>query len=225
MRAKSKLLALALTAALQPALAGVVSLNFEDINANVSPDGTGMVQLLDRYQGLGVQFLGDAWGVTSLRCDGLSGFVPHDNGCAALQLAGDPRDNTVEAGKTFTLNFASGFVAGSSFFFSALGGSNVSITLYDEVDGKGRSIPLGGLPTADCTIPGARFCVWNQLNFDFGGIARSMVVTGNDETLMLDDIRLVQAASAPGNLPEPGSIALAVGALGALGWARRRAAR
>lgn len=225
MRAKSKLLALALTAALQPAMAGVVSLSFEDIDANVSPDGTGMVQLGDRYKSSGVQFLGAAWGVTSLRCDSLSLFVPHDNGCSALLLAGDPRDNTIEAGKTFTLNFADGFVAGSSFFFSALGGSNVSVTLYDEIDGKGRPIPLGGLPTADCTVPGARFCVWNQLNIDFGGVARSMVVTGNDETLMLDDIKLVQAAANPGNLPEPGSIALAVAAFGALGWARRRAAR
>jgi len=227
MRATSKLLALALTAALQPAFAGVVSLNFEDVTVASDPDGLGMFQLGDRYKNLGVQFSGAAWGVTSLKCDGFSLFVPHDNGCSALMLAGDPRDGTIESGKTFTMNFADGFASGSSFFYTALTSSKLSITLFDGLDGKGNSISVSALDklaVADCDVVGARLCNWFALTMDFTGTAKSMVVSGNDETVMLDDIKLVQASTNPGRLPEPASLALSIGALGALGWARKRAA-
>ncbi len=225
MRTTSKLLALALAAALQPAFASTVTLDFDDITTKSDPDNIGVVQLLDRYKTLGVQFTSDAWGVTSAACGGIWRVVPH-SGCSALLLAGDPRDGTLSGGRALTLNFADGFVAGSSLYYSSLS-SNFTVTLFDDLDGKGqRTVIDSALLTATpggCT--GARFCSWNLLNFDFTGVARSVVITGADESLMLDDLKFTTAASAPGNLPEPASIALAFSALGALGWARKRAAR
>jgi len=228
MRATSKLLALALTAALQPAFAGVVSLNFEDVTVASDPDGFGMIQLGDRYKNEGVRFTGAAWGVTSVVCGGFSLFETHDNGCSALMLVGDPRDGKIETGKSFTLNFADGFVSGSSFFYSALPLAGVSITVFDELDGKGKGTTIAGVSEKECTDgSGARFCNWTALTLDFAGVAKSMVISQGDraldETFMLDDLKLVQAASSPTGLPEPASLVLAVSALGALGWARKRA--
>ena len=60
MRATSKLLALALTAALQPAVAGVVALDFE--NSGVFD------KLGNQYSSSGVVFSGDAWSVASAFC-------------------------------------------------------------------------------------------------------------------------------------------------------------
>ncbi|MBW8848148.1 MAG: PEP-CTERM sorting domain-containing protein [Burkholderiales bacterium] len=225
MRAKSKLLALALTAATQLAAAAPVALNFEDITASSGdPQGIGMIQLLDRYKTDGVQFTGAAWGVTSLLCGAFSLFIPHDGGCSALLLAGDPRDGSLEGSKSFTLNFADGFITGSSLYYSALSGSGVSITLFDDLDGKGKSTRLAGLAPTDCDVSGARFCNWGLLNLDFSGVARSMVISGVDESLMLDDLKLVKASTGPAPLPEPASVALVLGALGAAGWSRKRKA-
>jgi hypothetical protein len=225
MRATSKLAALALTAALQPAMAGVVPLlNFEDITVSSDPSGLGVIQLGDRYKSSGVQFKDGAWGAVSTRCDGAYGFKPNDAGCSALLLAGNPTDGDLDGNKSFTLNFADGFVTGSSLIYSARTSSNIVITLFSELDGKGRSTQIGGLRKADCGLSGAFFCDWNALTLDFSGVARSMVVSGNDETVMLDNIQLVQASTSPGRLPEPASLALSISALGALGWARKRAA-
>jgi len=218
MRATSKLLALALTAVLQPAVAGVVPLTFEDIT--LADDADGYVELKSRYINDGIVFSGAAWGQVSLvaPCGGISKFVTHDGGCVALALNG---------GSSFALNFASGFIAGTSLYYSALEGAGVKIRLYEGENATGNSTLVEGLTEANCTVVrGARFCNWDLLTLSFSGIARSLVVTAVDQSLMLDDFSFVQASpTVPGGLPEPASLVLAFSALGALGWARKRAAR
>lgn len=225
MRATSKLLALALAAALQPAVADVVTLNFEDITLAADPAKTGIVELLNRYSGSGVEFTGAAWGlVAGGSCGGIGNFIPHNSGtCAGLYLAGDPRDAIVGGEQSFTLNFAAGFIAGSSLYYSALASSEATVTLYDGLNGSGNAIFPDDLNYRNCDK--ARFCNWQLLSLDFTGIARSLVVSGIDEQVMIDDVTLVKADTAPGRLPEPGGIALAVAAFGAMGWARKRVAR
>ncbi|MBI3347232.1 MAG: PEP-CTERM sorting domain-containing protein [Burkholderiales bacterium] len=228
MRPTSKLLALALTVAMQAAVAApaTVELKFEDISIASDPLHLGMVKLGDRYKGDGVQFTDGAWGVTTVGCKGIVSFVPYGGGCSGLLLAGDPRDTTVGGDVTFTLNFAEGFIKGSSLVYSALTGSGVSVTLFSELDGKGDATRVTGLVPADCNDgSGASFCVWKELLLEAGGatgIARSMVISGFDESLMLDNLKLVKATTAPGTLPEPASAALVLGALGAAGWSRKR---
>lgn len=229
MRPTSKLLALALTAAMQAAVAApaTVELKFEDISTASDPRGLGIVELADRYKADGVQFTGGAWGVTAAgACKGIVSFVPYGGGCGALLLAGDPRDTTVGGDVTFTLNFAEGFIKGSSLVYSALTGSGATVTLFSELDGKGDATRVTGLVPANCKDgSGAVFCVWKELALEAGGatgVARSMVVSGFDESLMLDDLKLVKASTVPSRLPEPASAALVLGALGAAGWSRKR---
>lgn len=219
MRATSKLLALALTAALQPAVAGVVSLNFED-NTAVGLIGS-------RYtNSLGVTFSGDAWGITSKfnNCGGNAQFL-RPGSCGGLELALAPLNNAGLDDQSFTLDLAGGFITEFSFVYSARADADVQIELFDGANGTGRVLQsLSNLTGANCTTTGVRFCNWTTSSIKFDGVALSLKVTGLDQSLMLDDFQFITPA-AGGKLPEPGSIALAFGALGALGWVRRRAAR
>lgn len=231
MRAKSKLLALALTAALQPAFAAPASVEFSFEDMTTIVNSSGLVNLAQAKYGAkdGLQFTGSAWGVlTSKDCDGIVAFVPNNGGCGALMLSSNPGGVSSSQRQTLTMNYADGFTSGSTLFYATVLSADVSITLYENIDhSTGRSWALGRLKNDGCVSePGATFCDWNSLVLDLkGGVARSLVVTGNDNSVIFDDFSLVRATAVPPvNLPEPASIALAMGALGALGWTRKRAA-
>lgn len=227
MRVMSKLLALALAAALQPAMAAPVQVDFEDINGTSGPDRDGIFRLLDRYSASSLEFSGDAWGVASAAngCDGSYGFKS-DSGCGAALVTGDPFTVPSGSSKTLKLNVLNGFVRGSSLDFSSLD-SGMFITVYSGLDGTGDSTTFSGFGrSSSCTVSGFRFCNWNSLTLDFTGVAKSIFVTGQDARVMIDNLSFVSApASSPSGLPEPSSIVLALGAIGALGVVRRRAAR
>lgn len=233
MRAKSKLLALALTAALQSAFAAPApaEFSFEDLTALANANG--LVNLVQANYGAssGLEFTGSAWGVltTADDCKGRVKFVPNNfSGCGALMLSSSPGSSS-SVRQSLTMNFAEGFASDSAFYYATLTGADVTVTLYENVDhSTGRSWSLGKLDSTGClSEPSASFCDWNKIVLDLkGGVARSMVVTGNNDSVLFDDFSLVRAAAVPPtNLPEPASIALAMGALGALGWTRKRAAR
>lgn len=217
MRAKSKLLALALTAALQPAFAGMVSLDFEDT--------TGYGQVGNRYDSLGVNFTGSAWAVTSAlnSCNGIWLFSKAGS-CGAL-LLGDPTLTATSGPISFTIDVAAGFINEFDFVYGIRAGSDVIIQVFDGAGGTGNTLKIQqGLIGGGCGIARVRFCEWSNGIVKFDGTARSLTITGIDQRLMLDDMKFTTpAAGTP--LPEPGSIALALGALGALGWTRKRAAR
>ena len=227
MRATSKFLALVLAAALQPAFANVV-LNFNDITPAVNPDGSGAIVVGDRYLlSDNVQFTGAALGVSSFLCvvDPLDvgfGFIDAGGGCGGAVLL----SATSTSGPTFTINFTDGFVAGSSFVYSALAASHVTVTVYDQLNGKGTALPQIDLTPTACGLDGVSFCDWTTLDLAFEGTAYSIVISGADESFMLDNLSLLAAGSTnPNPTPEPGSVALALGALGAAGLTRRRRAR
>lgn len=218
MRATSKLLALILAGALQPAVAGVVSVDFEDL--------TSFVQVGDRYAGKGLSFVGDAWGAVSgiQPCAGVARFT-RDGSCGGLLLAQLPTDEPRTDKSSFTLNFAGGFVTNFSFVYSALADSDVLVELYDGRDGQGNLLAaVGDLDARNCANSAVQFCEWQNRSVGFAGTALSLRITGFDQTLMLDDLNFV-TPTAGSDLPEPGGVALALSALGALGWARRRATR
>ncbi len=141
----SKLLALALTAALQPAVAGVVSLNFED--------NTGVSQIGDRYaSSLGITFSGDAWGITSKfnNCGGTAQFL-RDGSCGGLELALDPLSSGSADTQSFTVDLAGGFVKEFSFVYSARADAAVQIDLFDAPTAPAaccRPCPTWRAPTA-----------------------------------------------------------------------------
>jgi hypothetical protein len=230
MRATSKFLALALAAMLQPAFAAPapIELSFEDLTTKVDDDGLVDMTTLDYG---GVAFKGKAWGLTNSDCDGVAKFLTRDGGCGAVLLAAT-RAGSSGGTEKVTINLANGFITGSSLFYSAMADSALTVTLYEDVDGKGRATayapPALGLKLSDCTISPFTFCDWNELKFvfeDVNAVAKSVVISGLDRSVMLDDLSFLPAATtAPNPLPEPGGVALALAALGALGWARKRAA-
>lgn len=223
MRATSKLLALAFTAALQPAMAGVKFLNFEDF-PQTFPQTDPLPVQLGAYDG--VTFNGGAWGVTSSAapCKGFNNFV-RAGSCGALELAQDATSAPVAGTQAFILDLAGGFINEFSFVYSARGDAGVKIQLFDGTDGNGNVLgTLSNLNGTNCTT-GYRFCDWSQSNIKFSGVALSLKVSGFDQSLLLDDLQFTTPSPSGGNVPEPASIALAAGALGAAAWTRRRAAR
>lgn len=224
MRATSKFLALALAAMLQPAIAAPkpIELNFEDITSKVDLDGLVDLQTV---QYAGVAFKGAAWGVTPAGvCGGEADIVMRDGGCGAFWLSADPHFSSPGGTQAARIVLDGGFINGSSLYYSAARGSVITVSLYAGEDSTTDPIRTYGL-TGGCQT-GANFCTWNQLTLDFNGVAKSLVISGADNSVLLDDLSFLPSdVTQPAPLPEPGSIGLALAALGALGWARKRAAR
>ena len=219
MRATSKFLALALTAAMQSAMAGTVSLDFEDVTVSE--------KLTTRYPG--VTASGAAWAVTSQACSygtginqhaGTISFKGYGDSCGALMLAsslGQP----VTPSPSLTLTLADGFIGTMAFIFAS--GDDASTLDVQVLDAKGNLlVDANGLSGSSCTE--YTFCNWSEKVLSFSGIASSVTFTAPDQTMLLDNITFTTPA-ANGRLPEPTSIALTLGALAGLGWARKRSAR
>ena len=225
MRATSKLLALALAAVLQPALADVVSINFEAANA---------APAANQFAAQGINFSSNAWVVrakdtnTTGVCSGLYFFQPADKvggNCNALLLAQDVNGDIGSDPVSFTITSTFGFVGAISFDFALGVDANAKIEVFDAA-GK-NLLKISGNLTGDACDQAYFFCNWTTgQKFEFPDVARSIVFTAKDQTLMLDDLLLTTAeAPNPNPLPEPASMALVLGALGTAGWARRRSAR
>lgn len=222
MRTSSKLLALALSAALQPAMAGTVKLDFEGITPFTQVGSYG-----------GVEFTTNAWGVTANgeeagipACKSTYLFQPLDNGslnCGALVLGEKANGTAGSGGFSFNITSELGFLNSIAFSFALREEAKARIDIYDFA-GKALTGDTGVSLDGDFCHTGYFFCDWHTTSIKFDGLARTIVVSSVDQRLMLDDLALT-TADAPSRLPEPGSIALAFGALGALGWTRKRAAR
>lgn len=208
MRMTSKFLAVALTATLQSAMAGTIPLNFEDVTSLSKFDGN--------YNGVNIK--GSAWGGTSEVCNGDISFL-RDGSCGALWLAVDPTQRPTGKIESLTMSIADGF-EGLSFLYSGSATAiNLSVHVYDAT-GAELGAGLTDLSGAACNQ--YQFCNWSlPLTLNFTGIARSVTFSALDQGVLLDDI-VFKTPTSTGRLPEPTSVALALGALGALGWSRKR---
>lgn len=105
-------------------------------------------------------------------------------------------------------------------------GPGARIELFTDISGGRTLLAANRLAQSECTSVGsATFCDWGDpLTLSFGVVAKSMVISGADESFMLDNLSLIgNEATLPGQLPEPASLALALSAPGVLDWSRKRA--
>lgn len=207
MRTTSKFLALALTAAVQSAMAGTIPLNFED--------QTTLAKLPATYQGVDVS--GAAWGGQSEGCGGTISYSQAGN-CGALWLAVDPTKRKTGQLESLTMSLTDGFEGLSFNYTGSILLAGLSVRVFDAA-----GLDLGGvddLTGVPCTA--FQFCTWSPITLQFTGIARSVTFTAIDQAVLLDNIIFKTPTTGGGQLPEPTSVALALGALGAAAWSRKR---
>lgn len=227
MRVKSKLLALSLAAALQPAVAGTVTLNFEEPSL-WDLDWSKTAGLSNEIGGF--SFSGNAWAVVANRGNDDKGDPicptdtdwtgPADLGCGALMLASSPANPSPKDSLSLTIQVTSGFVDKLMFDFSLLASPNGD-GLLEILSETGAVLGQANLGGTDCQD--YRICNWNtKQTVKFSDTAYALRVTAFDQNLLLDNLSFITPSAGGNPLPEPGSVALALGALGALGWVRRR---
>lgn len=225
MKVSTSLIAAAVAACMfGSAQAGVVSLNFEGINATY-PSGYAFINGF--YNGgtssdgtsgpnYGVDFTSNAQAIclNSLTdvCSNTSrgGLAPGSDKGALFWLSGD---------ETY-MNVAAGFDTGFSFNYVSLSYSG-SVTVYDGLSGTGNLLATLDLsPNAGvCSGYSAQFCPFSPIGVAFDGIAKSISFAGTANQIVFDDVTF--GSSVP-VVPEPSTYALfGIGLLG-LALASRR---
>ncbi len=214
MRKTSKLLALTLAVGLQPAMAGTVTLDFNDVTATAP--------LTNQYAGAPwfVEASGAAWAAANVSCfpnDPIAIAFPGAGNCGALWLA-EPNDNQTSS---MTLKVGNGFDALSFIYAGSNGDSKLSVSIYDAAGLLLSS--LDNLGAQSCG--GDFFCVWSsEISLTGFKGASTVKFEADNQAFLLDNLSFT-TNGAGGQLPEPGGVALALGALGALGWTRKRSSR
>jgi hypothetical protein len=227
---KRHLLFAAVAAALPMASvqAGVIVLNFEDINA--SYPATNYANIQQFYNGgnssqgtsgtnYGVSFEDNAQAI----CLNTLGTTANCSNASRGGL-GDPNSQRggvfFTAGSGTTMNVDAGFDTGFSFFYTAVNQGG-AVQVFDGLDGTGSLLASLNLSTTSSACSdnyGADFCPFVAAGVNFAGTAKSINWGGVDDQVVFDDITF--GSSNPGQVPVPGTLGI-VG-LGLVGLARMR---
>jgi hypothetical protein len=207
---------------------GIVSLNFEEVNATYPSN---YAQILEFYNGgnssdgtsgtnYGISFGSNALAIclnsTTVRCSNTSrgGFAPGSDQGGLFFLNGS---------ETF-MNIAAGFTTGFSFNYVSVSFSG-SVSVYDGLNGTGNLLATLNLsPNAgSCPAYGAGFCPFSPTGVLFDGMAKSVSFAGVANQIVFDDITF--GSDQPGGggvVPEPATWAMMLAGFGLVGAAMRR---
>jgi hypothetical protein len=203
---------IAVTAAAQAA----VVLDFEGIGH--------LGQVGDFYNGGAGPNYGISFSSNSLIC------LDQDAAGGGCNIANEPSG---EAGMFFlsggaaTMNVAAGFEDGFSFFYTAAVAATVRV--YDGLNGTGNLLAvlqLSAQNSNNCVgDPNGSYCNWTAVGVEFDGIAKSVDFGGTANFVVFDDITVGAAIPGETTVPEPMTLTLLAGGLGALAAVRRRRQR
>jgi hypothetical protein len=206
-------------AAVAPAYADTISLNFAGLDGNDE-------ELVNDYYNGGTGSLGSSGGPNygisfdnALACSAQPG--------GTCNSAGLPTGGNLLfflSGSASTMNVAAGFDTGFSFFYSAVN-NPAFVNVYSGLGGTGDLLATINLTTtpngaSDPACFGANFCPYSPIGVTFAGTAHSVDFGGSANQVAFADITL-GAATPSGAVPEPASWALMLGGFGMIGGAMR----
>ncbi|MBU6258545.1 MAG: PEP-CTERM sorting domain-containing protein [Burkholderiales bacterium] len=150
---------------------------------------------------------------------GATALVASVAGTVAGQPAPGDTVMTWTPGGSTTATLAAGWTGSFSFYYAGVADLTVSL-----LDAAGTTIVgsglLPGVGNSGCT-GNVVLCNWNQYTIDFAGTATAVSFTGLAGDIAVDNLTFGSTGGG-GNVPEPGSLALAGLALGLLGAVARR---
>jgi len=121
------------------------------------------------------------------------------------------------------LNYAAGFDTGFSFNYVSFSFSG-DVQVYGGLNGTGNLLATLSLSPNAGSCPGysAQFCPFSPFGVLFSGTARSIGFGGVANQIVFDDVTF--GTDVPGEVPEPGTLALlGLGLVGAAAARRRKA--
>ncbi len=215
---KTAVAAASLVAAMAPAMAAVVVLDFEGVGnlANINNFYNGGT---DSQGNSGVNH-GIAFSTATL------GIVDADDGGSG-NFANEPSSKTVmfflDASNS-VLNVAAGFTTGFSFFYTSSTAASVSV--WDGLNATGNQLGTLNLTAQfgdNCSgDPSGSFCNWTAVGVAFGGTAMSIDFGGTANQTAFDDITFGSKDPGPPPIPEPSTYALMALGLAGIGFVARR---
>jgi hypothetical protein len=201
------LMALALTA-------GMSALATETLTFNGLQDQ----EPIDNYYDGGLGGLGSGpgpnYGIT-FTSDSLAIIANSAGGSGNFENA--PSGNTVAfflTGAGDTMNMASGFNTGFSFYYSSdsvlQSGSPGSVTVWSGLNGTGTLLGTLSLPDTGNNGPaGALYNTWDPVGVSFGGTAESAIFSGAANYIAFDNITLgASVPTPPSGVPDGGGLGI-----------------
>lgn len=219
--------ALAIAAAVAPASADVIVLDFEHIAPYPNSNN---VLIQDFYNGgtssigtsgtnYGIGFGSNALLIClnslSVNCSNTSrgGLAPSSSEGGLFFLSGS---------STF-MNVAAGFDTGFSFYYAQPNTSGGFINVFDGLNGTGNLLGSINLSLTPSSCPGysGAYCPFEALGVGFAGIAKSVEFGGVANYVVFDDITFGSVIPGTPGVPEPASWAMMIGGFGLAGAAMR----
>lgn len=160
--------------------------------------------------------------------NGLGNFADAPSGFGALMLSSNPDFPSGGGNIDLVINVTNGF--SSKFWLSwatSSAGSGV-VRIFDGLNGRDKSGGDNALFTVQLLSTGACdgnvACNWrdNGIDTGFAVNAYSLRITGSDSNIFFDNMSFGDAVDTGNNVPEPGSLALALAGFGAAAWGVRR---